>query len=646
MKKILPILLILSVSLSFSQNKLKKADRLFDSNAFLEAAMVYEDYIRNTIDVNSEIYAKAADAFYFTNQRRNAVTYYEQAYKINGNTLQEPYLSRYVRSLRSVREYDKANEIYLKYLNESGDSEKIKKFKDELQAFQEILDDDGEPRFSLKNLEINTPYSDFGASLFGNQIVFSSARPGASKALYAWNEQPYLSLFVADVTEGGELINEKLLSNQMNNEFHEATLAISPDSVTVYFTSSNINRNRLVLDESSRNHFKLYRGTYSDNKITNIEPLFFNSDKYSVGHPAVSPDGNYLFFASDMPGGYGGADIYYSVIYEDGMLSTPKNAGPVINTSGNDFFPFFIDNTLYFSSDGHVGFGGLDLFESTFSEEEASFSTPVNLGKVANTPYDDFAIMFNNDRKTGYLSSNRPGGKGDDDLYFFYRAPLPCDQFISGNVTDKLSGEKLTEVSLAVRDTLNRVIATVETDENGYYEILIPCDTKVEIIASKPEYVDKTKESITGSIDREYTKPVDFELDKISDLIVKDEETGVEKINLDTIYFEFDSAVVTEDSKKVLDKAVEVMNMFPNMIIKIESHTDSRGSHQYNLNLSDRRAKSTQDYLYQKGIAQERILSATGFGEERLLNHCADGVRCSDEEHELNRRSDFIIVER
>lgn len=645
MKPFLYILFILSFSLSFSQNQLRKAERLFDSYSFSEAALVYEDYINNTKNVDTEIYCKAGDAFYFTNERRNAVTYYELAYRNNGNTLQEPYLSRYVRSLRSVREYEKANEVYLNYLKSTGDATRIKQFENDIQTFQELLDLDEESRYSLKNLNINTPYSDFGAISFGNQVVFSSARPGASKALYAWNEQPYLSLFVADVSENGELINEGLLSSQMSNEFHEATLAFSPDLTTVYFTSSNVNRNRLILDESSSNHFKLYRGTFSDNRITNIEELFFNSDTYSVGHPAVSQDGKYLFFASDMPGGYGGADIYYSKIYEDGMLSTPKNAGPKINTSGNDFFPFFIDNTLYFSSDGHIGFGGLDIFESEFSKENG-FSKPVNLGKIVNTPYDDFAIMFNPDNKTGYLSSNRPGGKGDDDLYFFYRAPLPCDQFISGNVIDKLSREKLIDVKLVVKDTLNNVLATIETDENGYYEVLIPCNTKVKVSAGKEAYLEQTKDSKTGSEDREYTDPLDFELDKLSDLIVKDEESGIEKINLETIYFEFDSANVTPDSKRVLDKAVEVMNLFPEMVIKIESHTDSRGSNQYNLQLSDRRAKATRDYLISMGIVSDRIVSATGYGEERLLNHCSDGVRCSDEEHELNRRSDFIIIER
>jgi len=645
MKQLIYIFLLLTFNFAMSQSTLKKADRLYDTNSFSEASSAYEKYISNTKKVDTEVYYKAGDAFYFTNDKRKAVTFYELAYAQTGNSLKEPYLSRYVRSLRSVREYEKANEVYLGFLLKQGNQVKIKRFEQEINAFQEIMESEKASRFTLTNLDINTHYSDFGAVPFGDQVVFSSSRPGASKAIYSWNEQPYLSLFIADVSEGGHLTNVRLLPSQTNNEFHEATIAFSPDMATVYFSVSNVDRNRLVLDESNNNHFKLYKGIYSSGKITAIESLFFNSNEYSVGHPAVSPDGKYLFFASDMPGGYGGADIYYSEIYEDGMLSAPKNAGEKINTSGNDFFPFFIESTLYFTSDGHMGFGGLDLFKSNFSKEEG-FSKPINLGKGVNTPYDDFALMFNDDHKTGYLSSNRPGGKGDDDIYYFYRTPLPCDQFITGTVIDKLSREKLSDVLLVVRDTLNNELATGETNENGFYKILIPCETQVSVVADKNAYVIKTKKTETGTEDRKYTEPLDFELDKISDLIVKDEETGIEKINLETIFFEFDSAEVSTDSKKVLDKAVEIMNLFPNMVIKIEAHTDSRGSSQYNLQLSDRRAKATRDYLFSQGIGTERVLSATGFGESRLLNHCTDGVRCSDEEHELNRRSDFIILER
>src|SRR5690606_33424854 len=447
-----------------------------------------------------------------------------------------------------------------------------------------------------QNLEANSEYSDFGAAFYKDQVIFSSSRPapGVVKGLYSWTEQPYLSLLVADRTEFGELQNINLFSKQITSDFHDATFSLAPDGQTVYYTSSNINKKRLVLDNFSRNHFKIFKAQLVDGELDQIEELFFNSDEYSCGHPFISPDGKFLFFASDKPGGYGGADIYYCIIYEDGMLSPPVNAGPNINTEGNDFFPAFYENTLYFSSNGHVGFGGLDIYESSW-DAETGFSRAANLGKVVNTPYDDFAMVFYKDNKNGYFSSNRPGGKGDDDIYAFYRKPLPCDQIISGRVTDKKSKDPIEKATLTVRDSLKNVLVRTETDSDGNYQITVSCNQKVSITASKEGFVEQLLEIATGDVHQEEIDSVDFELDKLSDLITVD-DSGVEKINLETIYFDFNKWDITPQAAAVLDKAVEVMNLFPEMVIKIEAHTDSRGSHSYNLNLSDKRAKATQQY--------------------------------------------------
>lgn len=648
MRKLIHITLLLVCGIAFSQTKVKKADKLFETHNFLEAAHIYEEYIKNTPNASEDrsLLMKTADAFYFVNEHRKAASYYKKAYAITSN-LQQPYLSRYVRSLRGIREYDLADEIYLKYLETQGNRMEIDKFKKDVADFKQILESDEESRYTIFNLEANSEYSDFGAVFFNEKVVFSSARKegGVMKDVYEWNNQPYLTLFVADRSEYGELSDIRLLSREMTSNYHDATFSFSPDGETVYFASSNQkNAKKMVLNNSRKNNFKLYKAKLVDGKIEGREELFFNSDDYSVGHPCISPDGKYLFFASDMPGGFGDADIYYCEIYEDGMLSEPRNAGANINTSGNDFFPFFAnDDTFYFSSNGHLGFGGLDIYESEFTQE-TGFSKAVNLGKVINTPYDDFAMVFYKDNKNGYFASNRPQGKGDDDIYAFFRKPLPCDQYVTGTVTDKASGEYLSEVRATVRDSLNNVVYELLTDEEGKYEVKIPCDQTVEVIFSKEQYIDKSVEQEIGEVDGEYIT-LDIELDKLEDLIVKD-DTGIERINLDPIYFEFNKWDITPEAEVVLQKAIEVMTIFPDMVIKIESHTDSRGRDAYNLELSDKRAKSTQAYLYTKGIAEERIESAIGYGESRLLNHCTDGVKCTDEEHDINRRSDFVIIKR
>lgn len=642
-KTILIIFLTITTASAFAQVALKKADRLMDALAYKEATEIYNSYIEENHSIDALIYLKAADANYFTNNMRKAVGYYEKAQGQDSN-LKEPYLSRYVRSLRSVRDYEKADKIYTDYLLKIGDLAALEKFKLEVAAFHQILNSQEPSRYTLTNLDINTPYSEFANVIYKDQIIFSSSRPGAAKELYAWNQQPYLSQFIANKAPNGQLTDASLFGQQISSNFHDATIAFMPNSDVVYYTSSAIKKNRLLLDEGNNNNFSLYKGKMVDGKITGKEQVFFDDKGYSTGHPSISPDGNYLFFSSDMPGGYGEADIYYCEIYEDGKLSSPKNAGEKINTSGNDFFPFITEDILYFSSNGHVGFGGLDLYSSTFNPDEG-FSAPENLGKTVNTSDDDFAIIFNEDSNSGYLSSNREGGKGDDDIYYFTRKPLPCDQFITGTVTDKKSKEILLDATITVKDSTNTTIQTVKTREDGSYEVKIPCNNKVVLTAAKEGYIEKDAQIATSNLDGQYTPEVNFELNKYEDIIVKDDK-GIEKIKLDPIYFEYNKWDITPQAAIVLDKAVEVMKDLPDMAIKIEAHTDSRGSAQYNLMLSDKRAKATQDYLYSQGISEERIVSAIGFGESGLLNHCSDGVTCSDKEHEVNRRSNFIILKR
>jgi outer membrane protein OmpA-like peptidoglycan-associated protein/tetratricopeptide (TPR) repeat protein len=644
MKKLILLVLLLITGNSFSQAELKKADRLYSSHAYLDATQIYNNYIEENNNISAETYLNAADANYFINNMRQASMYYEKAFNAN-SVMEEPYLSRYLRSLRSVRDYKKADRIYIDYLKKSGDTDAVEKFNKEVAAFNLILENKEPSRYSVINLDINTKYSDFVNVIHGDDVIFSSSRPGASKELYAWNDQPYLSQYIAKKTETGQLADATLFGQQISSSFHDATIAFMPNSDIVYYTSSAIKKNRLLLDEGRNNNFSIYKGRFTDGKITGKEAVFFNSSEYSTGHPSISSDGKYLFFASNMPGGFGEADIYYCEIFEDGKLSTPKNAGDKINTSGNDFFPFLIDGELYFSSNGHLGFGGIDIFSAVFDEETQEFSEAINLGKVVNTSDDDFAIVFNKDNTSGYLSSNREGGKGDDDIYFFYRKPLSCDQFITGTAKDKLSKEFIADVIIAVKDSTNTTLQTVRTNQNGSYEVKIPCNTPVTLTAKKEGYIEKSEKATTGMVDGEYTPKVNFELNKYEDIIVKDDK-GIEKIKMDAIYFEYNKWNITPAAAIVLDKAAEVMKDIPDMTIKIEAHTDSRGSAAYNLSLSDKRAKATQEYLYSQGISQDRIISAIGYGESRLLNHCSDSVKCSDKEHDVNRRSDFIILKR
>ncbi len=647
MKKIylFSILLFYIGSPTFAQNQLKKADKLFKTYAFVDAAKAYEKYLENNPQPPTEVIKNIADSYYFTSDSRNALKWYQKLYDIQGQHLTDPYFFRYIQSLKGVTDYEKADLLTKEYLNKKGNQKEIeyyvfqKKKLDSLNQTQSL--------YTVKNLESNTSKSDFGTTLYGDKIIFSSSRDttGYSKGLYSWNKQPYLDLYEADRNMAdGSLFNIQPFASGGNTKFHEACVTFSSDLKTIYFTTTTLKKNKLVLDDSRTNNFQIVKGIIDEKgKISKTEPLFFTSAAYSTGHPALSDDGRWLYFVSDMPGGYGGTDIYVIKIAEDGTMGSPQNLGPEINTFGNEMFPFFKNNTLYFSSDGHYGLGGLDVFESKRSEN-LKYDTPQNLGTPINSNKDDFAFIINEGDSFGYVSSNRAQGKGDDDIYYFTKAKAECLQHISGKVVNAKSKEALSEATITVFDSFNDQIAQTTTDDQGKYTITVPCSKKVKVIATKVNH-SKDEKSVTLTSQNGAQFPnIDFELSNFEELIVK--ENGIEKVDVNPIFFDYNKSDITPQAAAELDKVIFVMEKFPEVHIKIESHTDSRGSDAYNLKLSDSRAKSTQQYIISKGIAASRIESAIGYGETRLKNKCSNGVKCTEQEHFINRRSDFIIVQK
>ncbi|RYD84927.1 MAG: flagellar motor protein MotB, partial [Sphingobacteriales bacterium] len=348
-------------------------------------------------------------------------------------------------------------------------------------------------------------------------------------------------------------------------------------------------------------------------------------------------------FASDMPGGYGDTDIYVAEVFSDGQVGTPKNLGPAINTLGREMFPFVTDSLLYFSSDGHYGLGGLDVFESR-RIKDFSFSEPLNLGKPVNSNLDDFSFIIDKERKFGYFSSCRKGGKGDDDIYYFTRIDPPCSQWISGRVTNLKYKMGINQADVKAYDPYGDVAALVKTKEDGTYKLEVPCGTKYKLEASKPNHTKAEKEVETNKKNGNEIKDVDFELSNYDDLVKK--EDNMEKVDINPIFFEFNKWDITTQAAAELDKVVYIMKNFPSIVIKIESHTDSRGKDQYNLELSEKRAQATYQYIIARGIEKSRIESVKGYGETMLRNRCSNNVVCTDEEHQMNRRSDFIIVKK
>lgn len=640
MRKLFTIGLFVFASIAFGQQKLKMADKMFKSMSYVEAAKLYEEYLEKNASPSIETITNVADTYYFTNDMRKALPWYKKLYEIQGQNLTDLYMLRYTQTLRGVRDYDQANGLVKEYLKKKAVNGQVKQFANN-QAHLDSLAKK-ETLYEIRNLEVNTPNSDFGTAYYGDKMIYSSTYEDGATKLYSWNQQPFLAMFVAEKNlSNGSLFNQKLFLNEINSDYHDATITFTQDLKTFYYTTNTLNKKKLKNDADGTNNFQIIKAWLENDKVTKTENLFFNSLDYSVGHPSLSADGKWLFFVSDMPGGFGETDIYVCEVFEDGKLNSPKNLGPKINSVGREMFPYYSNGVLYFSSEGHYGFGGLDVFESKFNGKD--FSYPKNLGEPINSNKDDFSYIIDADLKTGYFSSNRETGKGDDDIYYFTKKIPACSQIVQGTVKNSKTQVNIDGATIKVYDEFGDLVNEFTSTSDGKFEFELPCNGSYKVEVAKPNHTTEKKEIATLDKNGDIIN-LDFKLTSLDDLVVKDKVTGDEKVDINTIFFNYNKWDITPQAATELDKVVFVMNNFPKVTIRIESHTDSRGKDLYNLTLSDKRAKSTQAYILSKGIAAERIESAVGFGETRLRNKCSNGVKCTEEEHFVNRRSDFIIV--
>ncbi|RZJ73085.1 OmpA family protein [Flavobacterium sp.] len=646
MKKLFIMMLCLVVAMASAQSKLKRAERLYKQYSFSEAAKLYDEALAEKENPGADILKMAGDSHYNIGQKREALKYYQMLYDIQGSTLPQDYFIKYSESIKASLDYAKADKVTKDYLSSKGDNALMSKYGIQKKQMDSLSKE--KPLYTIKILDVNSSKSDFGTAFYGQKIVYASAKDTTkyNQKLYNWNQQPFLDLYVAERNvNDGTLINVQPFLSDAMSRYHDAAASFSPDLKTVYYTRNILKNNKkLVNDKTGTNQFKIVRGSLSeDGKLGKLENMQFNNDAYSTGHPSVSPDGKWLFFASDMPGGQGGSDIYVAEIDAAGTVGPAKNLGPMINTPGEEMFPSFNNNTLYFASDGHFGWGGLDIYESKMSGDW-KFSEPRNLGAPMNSNKDDFAYIVDPTDKFGYFSSNREMGKGDDDIYYFTKVQPPCDELVSGKVTNAKSKLPIGQATVSVTDLMDTPITSATTDANGDYVVTVPCGKTYKIAATKANHSREERQLEIGKKNGNQTKDVNFELTNYDDLITK--KGNVEKITVNPIYFEYDKWAITPLAEVELDKVVFAMTKFPHLKIKIESHTDSRGKDAYNLKLSDNRAKSTRDYIISKGIDASRIESAIGYGESRLTNRCKNGVKCTEAEHLANRRSDFIVIDK
>jgi len=624
---IIALVLLGGLSATAQNKATKKADKHFAKFEFVEAVEAYNKLVEKGSG-DAYVYGRLAEANYNIFNTVEAERWYAKALESSS----DPEMTyRYSQMLKANGKYEASNVAMQKFATMRPSDDRAMAFNANPNYLPKILERG--KKFNVQNLDINSATSDFGGTIQGGKLYITSARNDSRKS-YGWNEQPFLDIYQYTIASDSTYQDEELLSNDINTKHHEGIVAFTPDGNTMYFSRESFYEDIYEKDSLSNTKFSvlhMYKATKSGDEWKNVEALPINSENYSIKNPSVSKDGKTLYFASDKPGGYGKFDIYKAKIGNGGQVGEPVNLGQKVNTEGQEMFPFIgSDNTLYFSSTGHLGLGGMDVFHT--KEIDGKMAPIRNAGIPINSNGDDFAFSVNDETGEGFVSSNRDGGKGSDDIYGVKKLQPICDVLIAATITDNKTGKILAGATATLYDDQGNKLSTKNTNAEGLVEFIVECETETELEVTMTEYESK-KMDIEGTSEEEVE--VAMALDPIEVLIVED------KVELNPIYFDYDKSNITAQGAFELDKLVQVMNKYPDMVIYAASHTDSRGSSSYNEKLSDRRAKTTVQYVISKGIDAARI-SGAGKGENELAVDC--GTKCSEEEHQMNRRSEFLIT--
>ena len=618
------------------------ADRDYNDYRYNRAQSAFLQLVRDDADfTDKKVIQSLADTYFFNSQYNQSYTWYRKLISLYPEDIKSIYYLRASISARSNENYSIADRYMQKYFS----MVKGTVIEDLYVADLNYLDSIAElrPKYIVETTKINTEQSDFSSAFFGqDKLVFSSTFQASGQRDYDWTGEPFLDLYIADIGDEGQLENTQKIEGDINTAFHESSAVFTKDLKTVYFTRNNYKNGKKRTDRKNTVRLKLLTASVDeDGNWSDVEELPFNNDNYSVAHPALSLDGKKLFFASDMPGTTGESDLWYVDIYKDGSYGDPINLGQKVNTEGRESFPYIASNgNFYFTSDALIGFGGFDVFKAELSDSGIA-RDPENMGLPINSAGDDFGFLLQTDTNTGYISSNRDGNRGSASDQIYYFKPSKCVVEITGLVRDSNTGNLMPGATVKLLDMGMNIIAEQIVQQDARYSFpeevecgqayyLITENGLAYSIAETTFVAPTTSQSIS----------VDMEIETFS----KDcppYDLGC-LLGLNPIYFDLNKYFIRQDAEIELTKVFNAMIRFPELIIRIESHTDSRSPQSYNLRLSQNRATSTRNWLIQRGIAPTR-LTAVGYGESQLINRCADGVPCTEAEHQLNRRSMFII---
>lgn len=617
----LVMLIGLAALTSCAQQQLVTADKAYERMAYSKAACSYEKALGKLQDRDAAI--RAAESYQHVNNLGKAVEFYRMADGIV--PLQGDHLLRYAQALQGEGRVEEAGVLMTRISAENQNNPVVASLSQAIAEHHRFYVDSS--LYTVVPLELGPFTSVFSATPYQGGLLFAGERPASGSQVNPWNGASYLDLYQSKPATNGQWSSPTLLKGEVNGRFHDGPAIVSADGRSLYFTRSDYYKFRLNKDGGSTSHLMLYRAErMEDGGWGNIHQFAFNGESFSTGHAALSKDGSTLYFISDRPGGLGGTDIYRCRKLEEGW-SEPENLGSTVNTAANEMFPTLQGDTLLFSSNGHAGLGGLDIFRSRPVGEE--WSAPENLNHPINTTFDDFSLVILDNGLHGFLSSNRTGS---DRIHRFTENDPSLR--LSGIFTEEGKGVPMPGAEVTLLDLTTGEARTMQTSADGTYafELVKGHDYRVQG-AKGGMFTESTELSTKGQrTDRTYIQ--DFALQEV----VIDKPMVVENI-----YYDYDKWDIRTDAALELNKLARLFMDNPDLSFELSSHTDSRASDLYNLVLSEARARSAVDHLIRQGVDPDRI-TAKGWGEKYLVNRCKDGVECSEEEHQANRRTEFKVT--
>lgn len=626
MNKIIYTLLtifVISAAVNAQNQNTKRADKHFNRLEYVKAIDDYKKLVDKD-KANTYVYRRLAQSYLNLYKMKQAENYYELVVEDDENATADDYF-KYAKTLLANEKYNKYQQTMMDFAEMKPKDQRAMMFKQNPDYIKDLKNK--EPKFDISRLSINSSFSDFGAYENGGKLYFVSAR-NESRRDYGWNDQPTLDIYVAE-NIAGTFKNPNLLEGDVNTKFNEGTVALHSDNKTIFFTRNAYEDGDYQKNEKGIGQLKIYQAKLVNGEWQDISPLPFTSKDYATANPSLSPDGDYLYFSSNMPGGYGNSDLYKVAINDDGSFGEPQNLGAKVNTEGRENFPFVDkDGHLFFSSDGHLGMGGLDVFYINVADVNNDF--PKNAGQPVNSSSDDYAFTYISNKKSGYVSSNRGENPINDNIYKLDLIEPLDETMLNIYVTDMETNQPIEAAEVAIYDNQDNNIKTSNTKKDGETQHKVISDMSYDVQVNANDYVSDAKNIKAEGESMNITISLEPEIEVIDTITIDN-----------NIFFAFDKAEIKKEAAFELDKIVKTLKENPELRIKITSHTDRRGPESYNQKLSQRRADNTLDYFLEAGIDDAR-LEAEGKGESELMVKC--GSSCTEEDHRKNRRSEFTVL--